>query len=78
VHSGQFARGLLGQGLVPGDRIAIVVRNQPEWLAACLGIVQAGGVVAPLDAQFADDMLAGVLEACQPFHLNTSSVGTTA
>jgi long-chain acyl-CoA synthetase len=72
-HSGQFARRLLRQGLAPGDRIAIVARNRPEWLAACLGIVQAGGVVAPLDVQFADDVLAGVLEACQPRWLVTTT-----
>ena len=72
-HSGQFARRLLRQGLAPGDRIAIVARTRPEWLAACLGIIQAGGVVAPLDVQFADDVLASVLEACQPRWLVTTT-----
>lgn len=72
-HSDQFARGLLRQGLAPGDRIAIVARNRPEWLAAGLGILQAGGVVAPLDVQFADDVLSGVLKACQPRWLVTTT-----
>jgi long-chain acyl-CoA synthetase len=72
-HTGQFARRLLGQGLVPGDRIAIVARNRPEWFAACLGVVQAGGMVVPLDVQFADDMLAGVLADCRPRWLVTAT-----
>jgi long-chain acyl-CoA synthetase len=72
-HSGQFARGLLGHGLGAGDRVAIVARNRPAWFAACLGIVQAGGVVVPLDVQFDDDVLTGVLNDCQPRWLVTTT-----
>jgi long-chain acyl-CoA synthetase len=34
-----------------GDRAAIVSENRPEWCAAYLAVVMAGGVAVPLDAQ---------------------------
>ncbi|QFG22170.1 AMP-binding protein [Actinomadura sp. WMMB 499] len=36
-------------GVGEGDRIALAVRNRPEWLFAELGIVLAGAVAVPLD-----------------------------
>jgi acyl-CoA synthetase (AMP-forming)/AMP-acid ligase II len=61
------------QGLAPGDHVAMVARNRPEWFAACLGIVQAGGMVVPLDVQFDPDVLASVLGNCQPCWLVTAT-----
>ena len=34
-------------GLVPGDRVALVSENRPEWLIADLGIMAAGCVTVP-------------------------------
>ena len=36
--------GLLALGLEPGERVAILSEDQPEWLYADLGIMCAGGV----------------------------------
>lgn len=34
----------------PGDRIAIAMRNYPEWMTAYVGIVNLGAVVVPLNS----------------------------
>lgn len=47
------ARGIAGslreRGLVPGDRVALMVPNVPEFSTAYFGILYAGGVVVPLN-----------------------------
>lgn len=45
------AQGLLGMGLERGSRAAVLSENRPEWFIAYMGIVRAGAVVVPLDAQ---------------------------
>jgi long-chain acyl-CoA synthetase len=42
-----LAESLKGIGLVPGDRVALVSENRPEWLIADLGIMAAGCVTVP-------------------------------
>ncbi|MEM1397156.1 MAG: class I adenylate-forming enzyme family protein [Pseudomonadota bacterium] len=47
----QFASGLQKQyGVSKGDRVAIAMRNYPEWCVAYMGIVSLGAVVVPLNA----------------------------
>lgn len=50
VSSGVGA--LRGEGLQPGDRVALYGENAPEWVLAYLAIHLAGGVVIPMDAQY--------------------------
>jgi long-chain acyl-CoA synthetase len=45
-----FARRLIDDGVKPGDRVAIIMRNLPEWPAAFWGAVLAGAIVTPLNA----------------------------
>jgi long-chain acyl-CoA synthetase len=40
--------GLLRMGLKPGDRVAILSDNSPEWVVVDLAVLGAGGVVVPL------------------------------
>jgi long-chain acyl-CoA synthetase len=42
-----LAAGLKRIGLQPGDRVALVSENRPEWLIADLGIMAAGCVTVP-------------------------------
>ena len=44
---GQLARGLVALGLEPGDRVALVSENRPEWVIADLAIMSAGGITVP-------------------------------
>ena len=49
-------------GVRPGDRVAIAMRNFPEWAAAFWGIAVAGAVVVPLNAWWTAPELAYGLE----------------
>jgi len=45
-----FARTLVARGVRKGDRVAIIMRNLPEWPVAFFGATLAGAIVAPLNA----------------------------
>ncbi len=45
-----FARHLIGLGVKPGDRVALAMRNLPEWPVSFYGSVLAGAVATPLNA----------------------------
>ena len=49
-------------GLVPGDRVAIVMGNSPEYLEAKFAIWHAGLVVVPVNARLHRDEIAYILE----------------
>jgi long-chain acyl-CoA synthetase len=42
-----LARGLIDLGIGPGDRVALVAENRPEWLIADHAIMAAGGITVP-------------------------------
>jgi long-chain acyl-CoA synthetase len=53
----RLANFLIGQGLQPGDRVAILSKNCAEWIMADFAIMLAGMVSVPLYAsQHADDI----------------------
>src|SRR6478735_7813969 len=56
-------------GLSPGDRVAIVMRNRPEYLEAMFAAWHAGLVVVPVNARLHRDEIAYILE-----HSETSVV----
>jgi len=43
----RLARGLALLGVEPGDRVALVSENRPEWVIADLAIMGAGAVTVP-------------------------------
>jgi long-chain acyl-CoA synthetase len=44
--AGRFAAALAARGVKPGDRVALMGSNRPEWVAAVLGTWRAGAAVA--------------------------------
>jgi steroid-24-oyl-CoA synthetase len=46
----RFAARLVADGVTKGDRVALAMRNLPEWPAAFWGGVLAGAIVTPLNA----------------------------
>jgi long-chain acyl-CoA synthetase len=48
--------------LSPGDRVAIVMRNRPEYLEALFGIWHAGLVAVPVNARLHRDEITYILE----------------
>jgi len=53
-------------GIQPGDRVAIAMRNRPEWVIAFVALVQAGAVPVPLNSWGLRDELLHALEDSQP------------
>ncbi|CAN5892921.1 class I adenylate-forming enzyme family protein [soil metagenome] len=46
----RFAVELQAQGLTKGDRVAIIMRNLPEWPVAFYAAISLGAIVTPLNA----------------------------
>ncbi len=64
-EAGRFANALSGGlGLKKGDRVAIAMRNYPEWCAAFFAIVSIGAVVVPLNAWWKTEELRYALKDC--------------
>lgn len=51
------AAALLRAGVVPGDRVALVSENRPEWALAYFAVMAAGATAVPLDVQLSDGEL---------------------
>jgi len=43
----RLARALIAYGIQPGDRVALVSENRPEWVIADLAIISAGAITVP-------------------------------
>ena len=46
----KFAQQLIADGVKKGDRVAIIMRNLPEWSVAFWAAVHVGAIVTPLNA----------------------------
>lgn len=60
--SRELAAGLVHLGVAPGDHVAMVVANQPEFVAVKFAIAQVGAVAVPINFLLRDAELAYVLE----------------
>lgn len=45
AEANRFARGLLGTGFQPGERVVILLPNIPQSVIAYFGVLLAGGIV---------------------------------
>ncbi len=59
-----YARGLKfaamlqhRQGIAKGDRVAIAMRNYPEWIVAFVGVLHLGAIAIPMNAWWTADEL---------------------
>lgn len=57
-----IARGLLANGIKPGDRIGILMENIPEWVFILLGAMRAGIVTVPLATLLPESHLIHIAE----------------
>jgi len=63
--AGQIGDVLVNQlGVAKGDRVAIAMRNYPEWIASIVAIVSVGAVAVPVNAWWQRDELTFALEDC--------------
>lgn len=57
-HSSAFGAALVQRfGVAKGDRVAILSRNNPQWLMAFIGATSVGAVAVPMNAWWTTDEL---------------------
>ncbi len=57
-HSCEFGAALVQRyGLAKGDRVAILSRNNPQWMMAFIGTTSVGGVAVPMNAWWTTEEL---------------------
>ena len=56
-----LAHGLAAEGMRAGEVIGLLAPNQPNWIAAFLGVVGAGAIAMPLGEHLTEDELARIL-----------------
>ncbi|MDR0685350.1 MAG: AMP-binding protein [Spirochaetaceae bacterium] len=66
AESRRVARGLLKQGLLKGDRVALWSENRPEWIAVWMGAAIAGCVIVPVDFLIGEKECFNILELTEP------------
>jgi hypothetical protein len=66
ARSGELARSLRAAGLEPGERVALLIANRPEFVVAMLAGLELGATVAPLDVLLKPDERAVVVEHLKP------------
>ena len=58
------ANRLLAEGIRPGDRVGIALRNYPEWAFAYMGITSIGAIAVAMNAWWtADEMVYGIQDS---------------
>jgi long-chain acyl-CoA synthetase len=62
--SRRFAHGLLSSGLGPGDKIAMISANRPEWNIADLGMQQVGVINVPIYTTLSESDIVFILNDC--------------
>ncbi|MCY4088341.1 MAG: AMP-binding protein [Actinomycetia bacterium] len=60
-HAARLAGALRSRGLARGDRVAIFMRNNPEYLITIFGVLHAGLCVVPINAKLHGRELAYIL-----------------
>lgn len=70
--SDRIAAGMIRSGFKAGDHAALLAPSSPQWVAAYLGILKAGGVVVPIDKELKSAELRHILTDCDASFLFTA------
>lgn len=72
---GRLAGGLRESGVEEGERIALFGPTSPDYVVAALGVLRAGAVVVPVDAQMGDEGLEHIFSNAEVRHIFTDKRG---
>ncbi|MCF8130688.1 MAG: AMP-binding protein [Deltaproteobacteria bacterium] len=61
-----LAFGLISAGMQPGQTVGLFGGLDGGWIAACCGILYAGGMIMPLDLQLEQETLSRILRDSHP------------
>ena len=64
--SNALADSLLSHGVVPGDRVLLLLSNSVEYIAGCFAVWKAGAVVVAESPSIADENLCHIVRDCAP------------
>ncbi|HWP84284.1 MAG TPA: benzoate-CoA ligase family protein [Terriglobia bacterium] len=67
-----LAAALLDEGLLPGDRVLLRFRNQPEFIIAWLAVLRVGGIVVATMPLLRSREIGKILADCTPAFLLTA------
>src|SRR5437762_6599988 len=62
--TGRTAGALRGSGVRRGERVAILIRDRPDFIACFLGAARMGAVAVPLNTQMHADESIGLIQHC--------------
>lgn len=65
-RSARVANALIGDGLRPGDRVAVLARNNAEFFEVAFGTAKAGGITVSLNWRLTGTELAEILADADP------------
>lgn len=65
-QSDALAIWMLGNGVAGGDRVAILLQNEPQFLIALLAAWKTGAVPVPMNPMYRSAELSGLFVDCQP------------
>lgn len=57
------AGGLVARGITPGERVAIMVGNSPEFVTSYFGVLRAGAVAVPINSSYTAYEVSHLIEA---------------
>ncbi len=69
ASANQYAAWALGQGMAKGETVALLMLNQPDFVAIWLGITKVGCAVALLNTNLNGPALAHAIEMAKPKHV---------
>jgi fatty-acyl-CoA synthase len=61
----EAARALLALGVKRGDRVGVLLGNQPEWMVMCFAAAYVGATFVPLNTWYKKTELAWTLRHCE-------------
>ena len=73
MRANRFARWALGQDLAKGDTVCLMMPNQPEYIAAWLGMTGIGIVVSLINTNLRGPSLARSIDIAAPKHVIIAS-----
>jgi len=71
--SNGLAKNLVALGLKPGERVAMLLENSPDFVICYFGIVKSGAIAVPLDTKYKILEIKAVFDDCQPSALIAES-----
>ena len=65
AKASQVGNALIAEGVSKGDRVAICMQNNPEFIFAYMGIVGVGAVCVPLNSWWVPDEIIYAIDHCE-------------